>query len=117
MRPLRTQMHEGHPREKINGARPWSGLFLNLVVPSSPNVLTLDLRNPDLDVLVAAGLVFARREGRLRWNHLNPVPIQRVYDRWVSRHVRGTAAALSRLKSHVESKGSRRNPRKERKTR
>ena len=28
-----------------------------------------------LDVLVAAGLVVVRREGRRRWNYLNPVPI------------------------------------------
>jgi len=58
-----------------------------------------------LDVLVAAGLVLVRREGRLRWNHLNPIPIQRIYDRWVSKHVRGVASALSRLKDHVEGGG------------
>jgi len=57
-----------------------------------------------LDVLVAAGLIVVRRQGRQRWNHLNPVPIQRVCDRWVSRHVRHMAAALSRLKDHVEDR-------------
>lgn len=56
-----------------------------------------------LDVLVEANLVIIRRRGRQRWNHLNPVPIQRVCDRWVSRHVRGVASALSRLKQHTES--------------
>jgi len=55
-----------------------------------------------LEVLVAANLVVVRREGRRRWNHLNPVPIQRVCDRWVSRHVRRLASAMSRLKDHVE---------------
>lgn len=55
-----------------------------------------------LEILVEAGLVVIRREGRVRWNYLNPVPIQRVCDRWVSRHVRGTASALSGLKDHVE---------------
>ena len=57
-----------------------------------------------LDLLEQAGLVVVRRAGRCRWNHLNPMPIQRIHDRWVSHHVRGTAAALSRLKDHVESK-------------
>jgi DNA-binding transcriptional ArsR family regulator len=57
-----------------------------------------------LDVLVAAGLVVVRREGRVRWNHLNPMPIRRIHDRWVAKHVAGTAAALSRLKDHVERK-------------
>lgn len=55
-----------------------------------------------LDVLVGAGLIVVRREGRVRWNHLNPMPIQRIHERWVSHHVRGTASALSRLKDHLE---------------
>lgn len=57
-----------------------------------------------LDVLTSAGLVVVRREGRFRWNHLNPMPIQRIHDRWVAKHVRAAAGALSRLKDHVESK-------------
>lgn len=55
-----------------------------------------------LDVLVEANLIIVRRDGRMRWNYLNPVPIQRVCDRWVSRHVRGIASAMARLKRHVE---------------
>ena len=57
-----------------------------------------------LDVLQAANLVIIRREGRQRWNHLNPVPIQRVCDRWVSRHVREIARSANRLKELVEGK-------------
>ena len=45
-----------------------------------------------LDVLEAAGLLLIRREGRKRWNHLNPVPIQQVCERWINRH----QAAVSR---------------------
>ncbi len=56
-----------------------------------------------LDVLEAAGLLLVRRKGRVRWNHINPIPIQRVYDRWVSKHVQGVASAMTRLKKHVES--------------
>ena len=55
-----------------------------------------------LDVLQKAGLVLIRREGRHRWNHLNPVPIQEVCDRWVSRHVRDLASSANRLKGLVE---------------
>ena len=57
-----------------------------------------------LDVLLAANLVLVRREGRRRWNHLNPVPIQRVCDRWVSRHVRDLARSANRLEELVESR-------------
>ncbi len=56
-----------------------------------------------LGILEAAGLVTVRREGRVRWNQLNPMPIQRIYDRWVAGHLRGMASALSRLKDHVEN--------------
>ncbi len=56
-----------------------------------------------LGILEAAGLVVVRREGRRRWNQLNPMPIQRIYDRWVARHLQGMASAISRLKDHVET--------------
>lgn len=55
-----------------------------------------------LDVLERAELLVVRREGRHRWNHVNPVPIQRVCDRWVSRHVRDLARSAGRLKDLVE---------------
>lgn len=55
-----------------------------------------------LDILVTAELVVVRREGRVRWNHLSAVPIRRIYDGWVSRHVRGIPGAMSRLKDHVQ---------------
>ena len=55
-----------------------------------------------LSVLAEARLVIVRREGRVRWNHLNPVPIQAVCDRWVARHVRRMASAMNRLKTLVE---------------
>jgi len=60
-----------------------------------------------LGLLEAAELVVVRRQGRLRWNHLNPMPIQLIHDRWVSRHVRGLAAAMSRLRQQVESRPER----------
>jgi hypothetical protein len=35
-----------------------------------------------LKVLEAAGLIDARREGRCRWNHLNPAPLSTVQGHW-----------------------------------
>ncbi len=55
-----------------------------------------------LDILERAHLVLTTRDGRARWNHLNPVPIQQVCDRWVGRHVKHLAAAVSRLKAVAE---------------
>jgi DNA-binding transcriptional ArsR family regulator len=59
-----------------------------------------------MDILVKANLIVVRREGRTRWNYLNPVPIQRVCDRWVSKHVKHMASSLSRLKDMVEERDS-----------
>jgi len=56
-----------------------------------------------LEILTAAGLVVIRREGRTRWNYLNPVPIQRVCERWIHKHLRQMAGAMGRLKDHVEN--------------
>jgi DNA-binding transcriptional ArsR family regulator len=39
-----------------------------------------------LRVLHAAGLISIRREGRVRWNALNPVPLREVFRKWVSQH-------------------------------
>ena len=72
------------------------------VVEQFPNLSRTGVMK-HLDVLEDAGLIVVRREGRKRWNHQNPIPIQRIHDRWVSKHVRNTARALSRLKDHVES--------------
>lgn len=44
-----------------------------------------------LDVLVDVGLVTIERRGRQRLNHLNPVPLQQAYERWV-RPLAATAA-------------------------
>jgi len=57
-----------------------------------------------LDVLTEAKLVVARRRGRQRWNHLNPVPIQRIHERWVRRFEGHWAEALVGLKRTLEER-------------
>ena len=41
-----------------------------------------------LKILEAAGLVVTRRVGREKRHYLNPVPVQLIYDRWVSKYTR-----------------------------
>ncbi len=55
-----------------------------------------------LRTLEGAGLVITRREGREKLHFLNPVPIQRVYDRWVTKYTAPIAAALVQLKYQLE---------------
>ena len=55
-----------------------------------------------LRILEDAGLVVSRKEGRERRHHLNPVPIQEMYERWVSKYRAPHARALTALKRAVE---------------
>ena len=55
-----------------------------------------------LKVLEEAGLVTTRKRGREKLHFLNPVPIQRVHERWVSKYAQPWASALSRLKDEIE---------------
>lgn len=56
-----------------------------------------------LRVLEEAGLVVVRRRGRQRWNHLNPVPVQQLYERWIRRYEARWATSLTALQRHVEA--------------
>jgi hypothetical protein len=56
-----------------------------------------------LDVLAEAQLVLIRREGRQRFNYLNAIPMQQVYDRWVSRYASSAAKTAQHLKRYAES--------------
>jgi DNA-binding transcriptional ArsR family regulator len=55
-----------------------------------------------LGVLEKAQLVTVERVGRRRFNHFNPVPIQRISDRWISRHAAGWSRGLADLKAALE---------------
>ena len=55
-----------------------------------------------LKVLEEAELIVVRREGRERWNHLNAVPLRRIYERWISGYADLWAASLVSLKRHLE---------------
>ncbi len=60
-----------------------------------------------LKVLTAADLVVPVRDGRERYNYLNPVPIQQLYDRWVSRYMQPWTDALTSLKTELEDRAPR----------
>jgi len=57
-----------------------------------------------LAVLERAGLVSVRRRGRERWNHLNPVPLRAVQERWLSPLADRWAGALWGLKRTAEGR-------------
>lgn len=55
-----------------------------------------------LKVLEEADLVIVRREGRERWNHLNPLPIKQIHDRWIGPYAARAVEMLDRLKTELE---------------
>ena len=66
---------------------------------------------PDLDrctvmqhlkVLEGADLVQVQRRGRERWNHLNPLPIHEIHERWIGPHAAHAVGILARLKKDME---------------
>lgn len=59
-----------------------------------------------LAVLERAGLLVVRREGRVRWNYLNALPIQDIADRWIGRFAAGAAEKLATLRDEVEGGAS-----------
>jgi len=56
-----------------------------------------------LATLNRAGLVLFRREGRYRFNYLNPVPIRQIYDGWLTPFIEPLVAGVTNLKGMIES--------------
>lgn len=55
-----------------------------------------------LNILESAGLVVIRRQGRERWNHLNAIPLQLLFDRWVKPYQAVWSSRMTDLKSQIE---------------
>jgi len=55
-----------------------------------------------MKVLEDAELVIPVRNGRERWNHLNPLPIHDIHERWIGPHAAHATARLAKLKRDLE---------------
>ena len=55
-----------------------------------------------LKVLEGADLIIVERRGRERWNHLNPLPIHAIHERWIGPHAERAVAMLAKLKHDLE---------------
>ena len=56
-----------------------------------------------LGILERAGLIIVKREGKHRWNYINPVPIREIYERWVRKYEENWSSYLIQLKNIAES--------------
>jgi DNA-binding transcriptional ArsR family regulator len=64
--------------------------------------LTRQAVTQHLNNLENAGLVITRWRGREKLHFLNPVPLQEIYDRWISKFERSRIKALRDLKKRLE---------------
>jgi DNA-binding transcriptional ArsR family regulator len=55
-----------------------------------------------LRTLEKADLIIVKREGRLRWNYLNPLPIKELHDRWIGSYADVAVDILARMKREIE---------------
>ena len=55
-----------------------------------------------LKVLEDADLIIAVRRGRERWNHLNPLPIRDIANRWIGPYAAFAVEKLATLKEELE---------------
>jgi len=55
-----------------------------------------------LKVLEKADLLIVKREGRVRWNYINPLPIKELHDRWIGSYADGAVDLLARMKREIE---------------
>lgn len=57
-----------------------------------------------LKVLESADLVIAHKVGRVRWNHLNALPLKAIHDRWIGPYAARAVDGLAALKAGLETK-------------
>lgn len=55
-----------------------------------------------LNILHSANLIIVKREGKNRWNYINPLPIQEIYERWVKKYEAGWSSYLIQFKNNME---------------
>lgn len=93
MRPGRSPARPSRPLEAPS--RPLAASSRPLATPSRPlEAPSRQALEQHLGVLERAGLVVSSRDGRTRYNHLNPLPLQRLHRRWLRYYLRLKPAHL-----------------------
>jgi DNA-binding transcriptional ArsR family regulator/uncharacterized protein YndB with AHSA1/START domain len=63
-----------------------------------------------IGILERAGIITARRHGRMRFNHLNVAPLVALYDQWLTPRARNLGGAISAIATLSEGKTMNQNP-------
>jgi uncharacterized protein YndB with AHSA1/START domain/DNA-binding transcriptional ArsR family regulator len=95
-------LSDAHRRTLLDALRDRNGQALAELEKALPAMTRFGVMK-HLRVLEAAGLVTTRRDGRRKLHYLNPVPIQLLADRWISRYARPWTTGLADLKHALEA--------------
>jgi uncharacterized protein YndB with AHSA1/START domain len=89
-------------RALLDALRAKDGRTLGELETVLPNLTRFGVMK-HLRVLEDAHLIASRKVGREKFHYLNPVPIQTLSDRWISRFAQPFAMAMTDLKTRLES--------------
>lgn len=64
--------------------------------------MTRQAASKHITVLEQGGLVATMRQGREKLHYLNPVPIQQIHERWISKYEQDRLRAVTALRSALE---------------
>ena len=95
-------LSDANRRTLLDALRDRDGQALGELEESLPGMTRFGVMK-HLRVLEAAGLVTTRRDGRRKLHYLNPVPIQLIADRWISRYAKPWTLGLADLKNALEA--------------
>ncbi len=59
-----------------------------------------------LSILKKSSLIIPKKEGKLRWNYINAIPLQELYERWVKKYEAQWASNILQLKELTEYKSN-----------
>jgi DNA-binding transcriptional ArsR family regulator len=94
-----------HRRALLDALYDHDGQSLGALAATLPEMTRFGVAK-HLAVLEEGGLVVTRRVGRSKLHYLNPVPIQLIHDRWISKYAAPWVGALTDLKADLEGEAA-----------
>ena len=95
-------LNDAHRRRMLDLLHASSGLTTSQIESSFEDIGRFGVMK-HLKLLEEASLVTSRKVGRFRYHYLNPVPLQEVAERWISRFTAPWAQHLHQLKTRMET--------------
>jgi len=102
LEPVFRAMADPHRRQLLDRLKERDGQALGELEAALPQMTRFGVMK-HLRVLERAGLVATRRDGRRKLHFLNPVPIQLVADRWISRYAALLVQGMANVKHSLEA--------------